>query len=76
MTLRLPTSGLDLRRPAEVVAENASIRVRQCHVVEVAVDSNRPDGVDFRDFFREADAQTIRAGCDPRLSATYGRLGR
>ena len=51
VSLRLPASGFNLGRPAEVVAQDASVRVRRCHVVEVAVDSNRSDGLDFCIFF-------------------------
>src|SRR5436309_1650797 len=35
VSLRLPASGFNLGRPAEVVAQDASVRVRRCHVVEV-----------------------------------------
>src|SRR2546427_4486254 len=49
--LRLPASGFNLGRPAEVVAQDASVRVRRCHVVEVAVDSNCSDGLNFCNLF-------------------------
>src|SRR5439155_21612548 len=58
-TLRLPASFLDLRRPAEVVAQVASVRVRQGDVVEVAVSTDSSDGLDFRDLLGEADAKTV-----------------
>ena len=59
VALRLPASFLDLRRPAEVVAQDASVRVRQGDVVEVAVSTDSSNGLDFRDLLGEADAKTV-----------------
>ena len=51
VALRLPAPGLDLRCLGEVVAQDASVRVCRCDVVAIAVDSDCPDGLNFRYFF-------------------------